>query len=240
MNQEPTRPITELTRLLAEQVGINIADHDLLQQAMTHSSARNAGGLDYERLEFLGDRVLGLVIADMLFEHHPAADQGELSVRLHALVETEACADVADHIGLHEFIVTGSDIKSLTGRKSQNMRADVVEALIAAIFLANGMEAARKFVLTYWEPRSKEVAVARRDAKTELQEWAHRVGAPPPVYSVNSRKGPDHDPVFHVSVKVDGIAVGIGDGRSKREAERAAAVQILYREGVWQDQEIPS
>ncbi len=237
MSQGPIRPIAELAKLLAEQVGINFADHQLLLRAMTHSSARSASGSDYERLEFLGDRVLGLIIADMLFDHHRDADQGELSVRLHALVETEACADVADQIGLHEFIVTGSDIKSLTGPKSQNLRADVIEALIAAIFLDSGIEAARKFVLNYWEPRSKQVATARRDAKTELQEWAHRIGAAPPVYSIDSRNGPDHDPTFTVGVKVDGVDDGQGVGRSKREAERAAASQILYREGVWQAQE---
>ena len=196
MNQGPIRPIAELAQLLVEKVGISFANHELLSRAMTHSSARTAGGADYERLEFLGDRVLGLIIADMLFDHHPDADQGELSVRLHALVETEACADVADQIGLHEFIVTGSDIKSLTGRKSQNLRADVIEALIAAIFLDSGLDSARKFVLAYWEPRSRQIATARRDAKTELQEWAHRVGAAPPVYSIDSRNGPDHDPTF--------------------------------------------
>lgn len=237
MSRGQTRPVAELAGFLAEHVGIQIDDHALLLRAMTHSSARSAGGADYERLEFLGDRVLGLIIAGMLFDHHPDADQGELSVRLHALVETEACADVADQIGLHEFIVTGSDIKSLAGRKSQNLRADVVEALIAAIYLDGGIEAARKFVLTFWEPRSRRVAIARRDAKTELQEWAHRLGASPPVYSVESRTGPDHDPTFVVSVKIDGIDDGQGRGRSKREAERAAASQILYREGVWQIQE---
>jgi ribonuclease-3 len=121
----------------------------------------------------------------------------------------------------------------LSGRKRVNLRADVMEALIAALYLDGGFDAARDFVLKYWRPRSKEAGAARRDPKTELQEWAHQVSGAAPAYLVERREGPDHDPVFTVSARVDGYAPAEGSGRSKREAEQAAATVMLLREKVW-------
>ena len=226
------RSDAELSASIAAITGFAFADLALLRRALTHASAGEGG--DYQRLEFLGDRVLGLVVAQMVFEANPGAPEGELSLRLNALVNAETLADIADEIGLSGLIVAGSELRTLTGRKRVNLRADVMEALIAALYLEGGLEAARSFIRRYWEGRSKAPTAARRDAKTELQEWAHQAARAVPVYAVESRDGPDHDPVFEVSVRIEGVEPAIGSGRSKREAEQAAAAAVLVREGVWQ------
>ncbi|MCB1425910.1 MAG: ribonuclease III [Zhengella sp.] len=215
--------------------GHRFADAARLERAMTHASARKTGGADYERLEFLGDRVLGLVIAELLFGAFPSANEGELSVRLNQLVSAETCAAVAEEIGLHDFIITGAEIKSLAGRKRLNLRADVMESVIATIYLDGGLEAARPFILKHWAGRAKAAGAGRRDPKTALQEWAHRQGGQVPVYVVESRDGPDHDPVFAVSVTVGKRPPEHGAGRSKRAAEQEAATKLLIREGEWEE-----
>ena len=211
--------------------GHAFADAALLRRALTHASAGE--GKDYQRLEFLGDRVLGLVVAQMVFEANPGAPEGELSLRLNALVNAETLAEIADEIGLSRLIVAGSELRTLTGRNRVNLRADVMEALIAAVYLEGGLEAARRFISRYWEGRSKAPTAARRDAKTELQEWAHQVAKASPSYVIESREGPDHDPVFEVSVRISGVRPETAKGRSKREAEQAAATALLLREGIW-------
>ncbi|WP_026060072.1 ribonuclease III [Pseudaminobacter salicylatoxidans] len=223
-----------LADILRERTGHAFTDLQRLQRALTHASARGVKpGADYERFEFLGDRVLGLVIADMLFKAFPLAAEGELSVRLNALVNAEALAEIADEIGLAELIRAGSEVKSLAGRKRVNIRADALESLIAALYLDGGLDAARSFILRYWEPRSKVIGAARRDPKTELQEWAHQAASATPSYRIEGREGPDHDPLFSVSVRVGKFEPAFGTGRSKREAEQAAAATMLRREGVW-------
>lgn len=223
-------------RMIEERTGHVFEDVARLERALTHSSARAAnarqGDADYERLEFLGDRVLGLVVAEMLFSAFPKADEGELSVRLNALVNAETCAAVADELGLFEFIRTGADVRQLADKRLMNLRADVMESLIAAIYLESGLEAARTFILRHWQGRA-DGTEARRDPKTELQEWAHQQGGAYPLYVVESREGPDHDPLFIVKVTVGKFEPGYGRGRSKRMAEQEAAEQVLYREGVW-------
>lgn len=235
---KPARPPrltgAALAAALGERIGYVFGDAERLQRALTHASARGSEGADYERFEFLGDRVLGLVVADMLFHTFPGADEGELSRRLNALVNAETCAEIAEEIGLHEFVLAGKELKALTGRKRTNLRADVMEALIAAVYLDGGMEAARRMILAHWEKRAENVLAARRDAKTGLQEWAHQKSGIAPVYEVESRKGPDHDPEFTVMVRVDGYEPARGLGRSKREAEQAAAAALLMREAVWE------
>lgn len=214
-------------------IGYVFVDPDRLDKALTHSSARPAKGGDYERLEFLGDRVLGLCVAEHLFKEFRAATEGELSVRLNQLVSAETCAAVADEIELHRFIRTGADVKKLTGKNMLNVRADVVESLIAAIYLDAGLEAARTFVLRFWAERAAGEDAGRRDAKTELQEWAHAKFAATPVYRIADRSGPDHDPRFTVTVEVGNLAPETGVDRSKRAAEQVAATRLLEREGVW-------
>jgi len=224
-----------LAEAVEARIGYTFRDHARLQRALTHASARGSAGEDYERLEFLGDRVLGLVIAEMLFSAYSTATEGELSVRLNALVNAETLAELAEEIGLSDLILAGTDIRSPKGRKRVNLRADVMESLIAALYLDGGLDVARRFILEYWEPRSREAGAARRDAKTELQEWAHQKSGSAPLYRIESREGPDHDPVFTVSVLIEGYQPAEGKGRSKREAEQAAASMVLRREGVWND-----
>ncbi|WP_019995728.1 ribonuclease III [Aureimonas ureilytica] len=220
---------------LEERLGLAFKDRARLERALTHSSLANTGSKSsYERLEFLGDRVLGLTIAQKLFELFPQSDEGDLSLRLNALVSAETCATVADEIGLPEFIRHGADLKRAAAGRNRNIRADVVEALIAAIYLDHGLEAARSFILTHWDARFHDVAEARRDPKTELQEWSHKQAGVPPTYELIERSGPDHEPVFTVRACVPDRAPAEGRGRSKRIAEQNAAEVILLREGVWQ------
>ncbi|MCJ8148094.1 ribonuclease III [Shinella sp. H4-D48] len=227
-------PLNDANRKALEAlIGYVFTDKDRLDRAITHASARPGKGSNYERLEFLGDRVLGLCVAEMLFRTFRDAKEGELSVRLNQLVSAESCAAVSDDLGLHRFIRTGADIKKLTGKAMLNVRADVVESLIAAIYLDGGLEAARGFILANWEGRAARAEGARRDAKTELQEWAHARFGLTPNYRVDERSGPDHDPRFTVTVEVKGVAPETGIDRSKRAAEQAAATKILEREGVW-------
>ena len=227
-------PLNDVNRkALEELIGYVFTDKDRLDRAITHASARPGKGSNYERLEFLGDRVLGLCVAEMLFRTFREAKEGELSVRLNQLVSAESCAAVSDDLGLHRFIRTGADVKKLTGKAMLNVRADVVESLIAAIYLDGGLEAARGFIQRNWQGRAARAEGARRDAKTELQEWAHARFGLTPNYRVDGRSGPDHDPRFTVTVEIRGVAPETGIDRSKRAAEQVAATKILEREGVW-------
>lgn len=231
MSNKPLK--SEDRAALEVALGYEFQTKERLDRALTHSSARTSKMKNYERLEFLGDRVLGLCVAQLLFESFGEADEGELSVRLNQLVSATTCADVADHLELHKYIRTGADVKKLTGQRMLNVRADVVESLIAALYLDGGLEAARRFILKYWKDRATKADGAKRDAKTELQEWAHATRQVTPSYHVIERSGPDHDPRFTVKVEVAGLAPEIGVERSKRTAEQVAATKLLEREGVW-------
>ncbi|KQT88284.1 ribonuclease III [Aurantimonas sp. Leaf443] len=228
------RSLEELERRL----GLTFRDRTRFERAMTHASLRASGGASsYERLEFLGDRVLGLVVAEKLFEMFPKADEGDLSLRFNALVSADTCAEIADELALHEFIRHGGDLKRLKGERTRNIRADVVESLIAAIYLEGGLDAARGFVLKYWAGRLATAASARRDPKTALQEWAHTLGTATPRYEIVGREGPDHDPTFTVRVTIPEREAGEGRGRSRRLAEQEAATEVLRREKVWKDED---
>jgi len=222
---------SELVKAVEERIGITLRNIPVLEEAFTHSSAR--AHADYQRLEFLGDRVLGLVIAEMLFSKFPKATEGELSIRLNGLVNAEVLAEMTDELRLGDLIRIGSDVKALAARKQINIRADVMEALIAAIYMQDGIDGARAFICAHWEKRAMSIGKARADAKTALQEWAHQVAGDTPRYVIEERSGPDHEPVFTISVKIKGIADGRGQGRSKREAEQHAALEVLTREGAW-------
>ncbi|MFD1746211.1 ribonuclease III [Rhizobium helianthi] len=224
----------EHTSRLEAVIGHEFKDKQWLDRALTHSSTGGGKSSNYERLEFLGDRVLGLCVAELLFSTFSNATEGELSVRLNQLVSADSCAGIADELGLYQFIRTGSDVKKLTGKRMMNVRADVVESLIAAIYLDGGLEAARRFILKHWEKRARSESAARRDAKTELQEWSHAKFGRTPMYRVDDRSGPDHEPRFTVTVEVEGVAPETGVDRSKRAAEQVAATKLLEREGVWQ------
>ncbi len=218
---------------LEKVIGHEFRAKERLDRAVTHSSSRTSKGTNYERLEFLGDRVLGLCVAELLFTSFTDADEGELSVRLNQLVSAATCAEVADSLELHKYIRTGADVKKVTGNRMLNVRADVVESLIAALYLDGGLEAARRFVLANWTERATKAGAAKRDAKTELQEWAHARFQVTPVYKIVDRSGPDHEPRFTVVVEVKGTQPETGVERSKRLAEQVAATKLLEREGVW-------
>ncbi len=220
--------------LIESATGHTFNDRQRLARAMTHASARGTDGVDYERLEFLGDRVLGLCVAEMVFGAFGDADEGELSVRLNALVNAHTLASVADDIGLGTIIRTGADLDDVRSARLKSVRADVVEALIAALYLDGGLDAARPFIRRYWTERAQHAAAARRDAKTELQEWSHRRHGVTPSYRVIERRGPDHAPSFTVEVAVGDLNAERAEGASKRQAEQRAATRVLEREGVWQ------
>jgi len=224
--------------VLEDRLGYRFKSHDELERALTHSSVRKhtTDGFHYERLEFLGDRVLGLCVADALYLQYPEAAEGELSLRLNALVRGETLAEIADELKLSEFIRTGNDLKNITGKRMMSVRADVMEALIASVFLDGGLDAASQLISRIWGNRFSDVATARRDSKTALQEWAHANHLESPKYRAIDKSGPDHEPVFVIEVKVPGKLACTGSGRSKRLAEQEAAQAMLIREGVWTDE----
>jgi ribonuclease-3 len=220
---------------LEERIGYRFKDAALLDSALSHISSlkgsRNRAG-SYQRLEFLGDHVLGLVISDMLFRAFPKADEGELSRRLADLVRKETCADMARAIDLGAAIRLGSSEANAGGRKRPAILADVCEALIGAVYLDGGFPAAEALVGRLWEERLRTPAQPLRDPKTVLQEWAQARGLPTPAYHEIARSGPDHSPEFRVAVQLPALAPAEGLGRSKRAAEQAAAAGMLAREGV--------
>ncbi|HEY4407505.1 MAG TPA: ribonuclease III [Xanthobacteraceae bacterium] len=231
---KPKRPRRRASGL-ETRIGYRFADPALLDQALTHISAltgvRNRSG-SYQRLEFLGDHVLGLVVSDMLFRAFPRGDEGELSRRLADLVRKEACADVASSIELGAAIRLGASESNAGGRGRTAILADVCEALIGAVFVDGGYEAAAELITRLWEQRMRTPKRPLRDAKTMLQEWAQALGLPTPAYREVERTGPDHDPEFRVTVELPDRSPAEGTGRSKRSAEQAAASVMLIREGV--------
>ena len=221
--------------VLEDRIGYRFKDGALRDCALTHISAlkgaRNRAG-SYQRLEFLGDHVLGLVISDGLFRSFPKADEGELSRRLADLVRKETCADIARDIELGAAILLGSSEANAGGRKRPAILADVCEALIGAVYLDGGYPAAAALVERLWQVRMQATAQPLRDPKTVLQEWAQGKGLPTPVYREIERTGPHHDPQFRVAVDLPGLAPAEGVGGSKRAAEKVAASVMIEREGV--------
>ncbi|MTI42380.1 RNAse III [Roseibium hamelinense] len=225
-------------RTLLANVGHEFKDPNLLHRALTHASAlapsESVQG-SYQRLEFLGDRVLGLVVASMLHAQFPKADEGELARRFNQMVRRETCAEIAEEIQIGDAMQIGQAEAQTGGRKKVALLADMCEAVIAAIYLDGGFEAAKAFVERLWSPRMLSFSGPLRDAKTTLQEWAQSRGLPTPHYDVLSRDGPDHAPRFVVGVTVKGMKQGQGRGGSKRMAEQDAAEAVLRREGVWKE-----
>jgi ribonuclease-3 len=232
--KEPRRRKRGATAL-ETRIGYRFTDAALLECALTHISAlkgvRNRAG-SYQRLEFLGDHVLGLVISDMLFRAYPKADEGELSRRLADLVRKETCAEIARTIDLGAAIRVGSSEANAGARKRPAILADICEAVIGAAYLDGGYKAAEELVDRLWQARMRATAQPLRDPKTVLQEWAQARGLPTPAYREVARSGPDHSPEFRVAVLLPNFAPAEGMGRSKRVAEQAAAAAMLAREGV--------
>ena len=227
----------EAVRALVRRLGHDFRDPALLDLALTHASVgegaeRDARGrpfADNQRLEFLGDRVLGLVMAEALLSHDPTATEGQLAPRYNALVRKEACADVARQIDLGDALKLGRSEMISGGRRKLALLGDAMEALIAAVYLDAGFEAARSMILRLWGKRIAAVEEDARDAKTALQEWAQARGLPPPRYVELKRSGPDHAPVFTMSAQLENGEAEAATAGSKRQAEQAAAKALLDR-----------
>lgn len=223
------------TAALEARIGHKFADPTLLVTAFTHVSALKSTrkrGDSYQRLEFLGDHVLGLIVSDMLYRAFPNANEGELSKRLADLVRKESCADVARSLGLVDDIKLGAVGAGAGARLRKSVLGDICEALIGAIFLDGGYTAAAQFVERNWTERMRKPRRPLRDPKTVLQEWAQAKKLPTPVYREVERTGPHHDPQFRVAVDLPGLAPAEGVGGSKRAAEKVAASVMIEREGV--------
>lgn len=200
----------------------DFTDKALFERALTHSSA-GIGKDSYERLEFLGDRILGFVVAEMLYTQFTAEEEGALAKRQSALVKQSALELVAEKIGLRSFIRTSSGEALVTG----SMLADVIEALIAALYLDGGLEVARSFIKKHWLAMLSAPLAPPEEGKSALQEWAQARGMNLPEYKIVERTGPDHQPHFIVEVGLGDFALQRGEGRTKQEAERAAAIKML-------------
>ncbi|MGF1476269.1 MAG: ribonuclease III [Geminicoccaceae bacterium] len=214
---------------LSERLGHSFSKPALLQLALTHSSlgGRDAGGPNNERLEFLGDRVLGLVVAELLYELYPDDLEGALAQRQAVLVARDQLAEIAVTIGLDRHVAMASGEAVSGGRTKPSILADACEAVIGALFLDGGFEVARRFVRGQWQGPASHMASPPRDNKTALQEWAQERGLGLPSYRVSERTGPDHAPQFVVEVALTGSAPMSGTGSSKRAAEQAAAGNLL-------------
>ena len=224
-------------KALEKALGHRFTNAALLTVALTHASMRTNGDLghDNERLEFLGDRVLGLAIAEILTGAFPDANEGELARRFNRLVRRETCADVALSLDLGRYLTLSDGEADSGGREKLTILADACEALLGAVFLDGGFEAARRVVRGLWQPRLIKEERDRPDPKSALQEWAQGLGMAIPVYTVTGREGPDHAPRFKAEVRISGRKPAAGEGTSKRLAEQAAATAFLLREKVWQE-----
>jgi ribonuclease-3 len=219
---------------LETALGYRFKTRALLDKALTHSSTRSdqSRGEDNERLEFLGDRVLGLAVSELLLERDPKATEGALARRFNRLVRKETCARIARYLNLGSLLLLSSAEDDSGGRDKDTILADAMEALLAAIFVEAGFTVARDVVRRLWAPLVEGLPETVADSKSMLQEWAQGQGLPLPRYVEIERKGPDHAPVFTTEVSIDGKKPARGSGANKRAAEQAAASAMLTREGV--------
>ncbi len=216
-------------RAFEARIGHAFHTPELLLRAVTHASISSPTRPDNQRLEFLGDRVLGLVMAEALLTADEAASEGQLAPRFNALVRKETCADLAREVGLGEVLKLGRSEMMSGGRRKDALLGDAMEAVIAAVYLDGGFGAARDLVLRLWGGRIAAVDADSRDAKTALQEWAQARGLPPPAYDEEGRTGPDHQPEFTVVVRLENGETERAAARTKRQAEQAAARALLSR-----------
>lgn len=220
------------------RLGYKFADPELLTRALTHSSAVSPARRierSYQRLEFLGDRVLGLVVADMLYRRYPKANEGELSRTLNTLVRKETCAVIARTLGLGSDLILGDSEARTGGAEKEAILGDVTEAVIGAIYCDGGMGKAYEFVERMFAEFLADGQANRADAKTTLQEWAQARGLEPPTYSQTDRRGPDHAPEFTITISLEGFEPLSASGPSKKIAEHKAAEMFLIARQVWQE-----
>lgn len=215
-----------LSRWIERTLGHTPADPALFRRALTHASH---GAADYERLEFLGDRVLGLIAASWLYTLFPDEPEGKLSRRYNAIVSRETCAEIGRRIGIAQHLRLGKQARDDGALHSDNVLGDAVEALIGALYLEGGLTVAESFVRSAWAELIDTEAQAPKHPKSALQEWAAAHGCRPPVYSLAGRSGPHHAPRFTVAVEIPGRASAEAEGTSKQEAETAAAKALLEK-----------
>ena len=215
--------------MLCENLDYFFKNPELLIDALTHSSRNSSTKMDNQRLEFLGDRVLALVIADALLEADPMAREGQLAPRLNVLVKKETCAEIASRIGVGPALLIGRSEVISGGRQKMAILGDAMEAIIAAIYIDGGLKPARTSILKTWGDRLDDAPQKSFEAKSYLQEWAQARGMPPPTYQEIGRLGPDHAPVFKVEVALDNGDCALGSASSKRAAEQEAAKSLLTR-----------
>lgn len=220
---------------LETALGYRFKDRKLLERALTHASVRSnsASRLDNERLEFLGDRVLGLAVAEMLHHALPDHSEGELARYFNRLVRGATCAAVGREAGIGKHLILSDSEAESGGREKDTILANAVEALLGAIFVEGGFDAGRDAVKRLWGDRFDLSPSVIVDPKSALQEWAQGQGLPLPRYAEISREGPDHAPRFVAEACLKGHEPATGEGTSKRQAEQAAAAELLRREGVW-------
>ncbi len=221
-------------RAFEARIGHEFSQPELLIRALTHGSVSSPTRSDNQRLEFLGDRVLGLVMATALLDHDREASEGQIAPRFNALVRKETCADVARQIDLGDVLKLGRSEMLSGGRRKQALLGDAMEAVIAAVYRDAGFEVASKVICRLWGDRIAHVEADARDAKTALQEWAQARGERPPSYVEKARSGPDHAPVFTIAARLQNGAEAVASAGSKRQAEQVAASALL--EKLEQDQ----
>jgi len=228
-------PQSKKLHALETAIGYRFRDQKLIQEALTHASVRagRSGQIDNERLEFLGDRVLGLAVAELLHGRFPKLREGELARRFNRLVSGDACAQVAREIELGRFLILADSEADNGGREKDTILADAMEAILGAVFIENGYGKAKDVVVTLWADRVDTLQRNPVDPKSALQEWAQGRGLPLPKYTEADRSGPDHAPEFVTEVEIEGHQPASARGASKRQAEQAAARALLEREGVW-------
>ena len=222
-----TAAVAELER----RVGHSFANRDLLERALTHGSVTKgkAGVRDNERLEFLGDRVLNLIVAEAIMQRLPEADEGQLSKLMNQLVNYQVCAVAARAAGLRDAMRVDAGATKVGVRDNDRVLGDACEALIAALYIEAGLPAARDFVLAFWDDALTRLDTPVRDPKTLLQEWAMARGLAVPIYAVVKTDGSAHEPTFTVEVRLSDLAPSAAKGGSKREAEKLAAALMLER-----------
>ena len=220
-----------------EALGHSFERRDLFQRALTHSSVSGGeGGVrDLERLEFLGDRVLGLLTAEELWRRYPEMDEGDLAPRLNALVRKETCADAARAWNVGPAIHLSKGEENNGGRDRDGVLGDACEALLGALYVDGGLEAARRAYDTFWGERFDEIARSHADPKTTFQEWTQENGHGTPRYETVERSGPDHQPLFTVEVRAGKLDPVRAQGTSKQGAQTEAALKALIREGIWDE-----
>ncbi|GJL85888.1 MAG: ribonuclease 3 [Micavibrio sp.] len=214
-------------KALEEKIGHHFGDKDLLHTALTHSSTGHE--TNYERLEFLGDRVLGLVVAQLLYEKFPEENEGDLAKRLASLVQGSMLAQMATQIELGDYIHFSEAERSAGGNENDNILADVFESLIGALYLESGLRAPEKLIHELWSDVLDTMIAPPQHPKTGLQEWAQGQSLPLPVYEIVSQSGPDHAPVFDIKLEVRGFDPIVAQGRTRQEAEKEVAREFLKK-----------